>query len=394
MNPLNERNFHTKKDSSFKITAILERSKLINALVQALFNLIFKAVRTFLTKKNEDSGELVIFNFHRLGDTVFTIPALSGIYKCYENYNITILCFPESESILKIKFKDANIITVDKNNFSLQRKFAKPEIRKLVNKLNAEIIFDITGDPASASLLLNSSAKKIIGINLPYFKKLYTTFVPIRKKPHYMDIYLDVLKAAKPGFNDYSYDFSSSFSAEGKILVHPFAIRKSKEWNLYKYIELSKRLSKNYNVSIVSPPHFIDDDVLEEIKSSGLNYKITNSIDELIETTKDASLFISNDSGPVYIASLLGKPTFAVYGPTNPKYSLPFGKNHKYFRKTLSCSPIDERVCFTLGGIYCPSYECLNSISVDEVELAVKEFIGEVGIEEKETSVDINKINN
>jgi ADP-heptose:LPS heptosyltransferase len=122
---------------------------------------------------------------------------------------------------------------------------------------------------------------------------------------------------------------------------------------------------------------------LSEIKSLELEIQITNNVDELIEKTKHACLFISNDSGPCYIANILGKPTFTIYGPTNPNFSLPFGENHKYYKKELSCSAKEEKVCFTLGGIYCPSYECLNLITVDEVEYSINSFIKLLGIEEK-----------
>jgi len=89
---------------------------------------------------------------------------------------------------------------------------------------------------------------------------------------------------------------------------------------------------------------------------------------------------------------LLGKPTFTIYGPTNPKFSLPFGERHQFYQKILPCSADKEMVCFTLGGINCPSYECLNLISVDEIENAAIKFISELGIEEINSQVDNNKV--
>ncbi|MEO8398798.1 MAG: glycosyltransferase family 9 protein [Ignavibacteriaceae bacterium] len=107
----------------------------------------------------------------------------------------------------------------------------------------------------------------------------------------------------------------------------------------------------------------------------------TASIHELISEIKKCSIFISNDSGPLYLANLLNKPTFSIYGPTNPEYSLPFGKYHKFIQKKISCSPNGAQYCFTHAGLYCPSYECMHQLSVDEVGSSIKKYLIEIGLE-------------
>jgi len=385
LDPFKERNFHKSKDRSFKVTLVLGRIHFLNNLLLYAAKLFIIIIQVFTRKRKNITKRLVIICLHRLGDTVFCIPTIEGIFECYKNYDITILSYPETKSILEIKYNSNEIVALDKNDFILQRRFAKTNIRNIVKELKPEIIFDLTGNPASASLIVNSGARKIIGTNLAYFENLYSTFIPIRRAPHYIDIYLDVLRTVKPNYEDYSYEFKSKFNSNGKIVIHPFAIRKAKEWSLQKFIELADRLNNKYEVCIVSPPNFTDDDIVSEIKSLQLEIQITNTIDELIDKIKGASLFISNDSGPSYIATLLGKATFTIYGPTNPKFSLPFGENHRYFQKNLSCIANEEKVCFTLGGINCPSQECLNLITVDEIESAVNNFISDLGIGEKNT---------
>jgi len=383
LDPVKERNFHKSKDSTLKLTLILKRIRILHYILLIITNFGITLIQLILRKQSNYSKQLLIICLHRLGDTVFCIPAIKGIYNCYKDYDIFILCYPESKNILEIKFESENILTVEKNDFFLQRRIAKKNCRKIVNDLKPEIIFDLTGDPSSASLIITSKAKEVIGTNLQYFQKLYTSFVTVRTKPHYMDIYLDVLRSIKPDYNKYSYQFESNYNPKDNIVIHPFAIRKAKEWNLKKYINLAERLRINYNVCLIAPPNFIEEEVLNEITHLKIDVKVTKSIGELISIIKEASLFISNDSGPTYIASLLGKPTFIIYGPTNPKFSLPFGVNHKYYKKELSCSAKEEKICFTLGGINCSSYECMNLITVDEIEDSINSFIKLLGIDEK-----------
>lgn len=384
MDPYKERNFHKNKDRSFKITPVLAKIWFFDILFLYVAKLLIKILKSISRKGKNNTGRLVIICLHRLGDTVFCIPAIDGIYKCYNDFKVTIISYPETKRILEIKYNRDNIVTLDKTEFIFQRRFAKKSNRKVVKELNPEIIFDLTGNPASASLLLNTGARQIIGTNLPYFENLYSIFVPIRKVPHYMDIYLDVLRKVKPEFNGYTYEFEKMFNKKDKIVVHPFAIRKAKEWSLRKFIKLAYRLNTKYEVSIISPPDFIEEDIVDELNSLGLEFQITNTINELIDKIKTASVFISNDSGPIYIANLLGKPTFTIYGPTNPKFSLPFGKYHKYYQKKLSCTAKEEKVCFTLGGINCPSQECIHQITIEEIENSVTDFLSGLGILSKD----------
>ena len=114
----------------------------------------------------------------------------------------------------------------------------------------------------------------------------------------------------------------------------------------------------------------------------------TTSIEELINKIKACSVFISNDSGPLYIANLLGKPTFTIYGPTNPDYSLPFGKFHKFVQKKISCSPNGTQYCYLQAGLNCPSYECMIQLSVEEVKVSVHEFLSDLGFKSKKELVN------
>jgi heptosyltransferase-2 len=225
-------------------------------------------------------------------------------------------------------------------------------------------------------LIFNKPATKIVGMNLPYFKDLYTEFIPKRTEPHFIDNYLDVARLIIPNLPSASnYKFNADINQNGKIIIHPFAIRKAKEWSFRKFIELALRLNDTYQVEIIFPKNFISEDVYKELEYMGLNFRVTESIKDLIYAIQQAGVFISNDSGPTYIAALLGKPTFTVYGPTNPKYSLPFGNFHEYYQNKMNCSADKEMFCFTLGGIECPSIECMNRISLDTLEAKVIKFI-------------------
>jgi len=375
MEALRERQYFLKWDKSFRITLLLNKYPLLNKVITILLSSFCKFLRLFFAREKK-TGVITIINLHRLGDTVFTIPAIEQIYKYYKNFRIFIFCYEDTRDILSLKFSENDLVSVDKKDFYLYRRIANSHIRKKVKSTNAEIIFDLTGMPASATMIFNSSASNIIGMNYRYLKGLYNHFVDIRSEPDFMDIYLDVVKLILPTEHTSNIkEFPVDLSDKSKILIHPFAIRRSKEWSLRRYVELAADLFFDYEVEIVSPPGFISQDVIFEIQKLGIPLIETSSVNELIDKIKECALFISNDSGPTYIASLLGKATYTIYGPTNPNYSHPKGEFHKYYIRKLACSATSEKFCFTMAGVYCPSNECLGLITLGTIRDQVRNLI-------------------
>lgn len=342
--------------------------QLINFLQKAL-SYFLKFVRKINKSNKIIDGSIVIISLHKLGDTVFTIPAINRIQKYY-NKKITIYCFTELVPIYEIVFKSFEFCIVERIDFYLKGRIAGTDARNKLRNLNPEIIFDLTGAITSASLLINTRATNIIGMNKEYLKGLYDLFTTVSYKSHLTDIYSNVTSLIIKRETDLEENhFLSTSKKIENIIIHPFAGWNAKQWGLKKFIELGFILKQNYDVTIITPLNSLPVDVIAEIRNNGINFIELNSTSDLVEILKDCSLVIGNDSGPIHIASLLGKATFTIYGPTNPTFHLPKGDQHGYCLKTINCSPkTNEKVCFTNGGRFgCPSFECMNNLSLKEV---------------------------
>jgi heptosyltransferase II len=360
-----------------EITTILGKNKTLNRIVIYSSNSVFKLIKLFIPKNKSANKIIVITAFHRIGDTVFTVPAVREIINYYKDYSVQILCFSLSVPIYNKIFPDINVEGFDKKLFWLNGRIAKPAVRKKLRSINPSMVFDLTGAVTSASILFNSRANKIVGMNLDYYKNVYSKFIPIRKNPHLCDMYMDVVRGEINVSEDKKiYEFKLTVIENGKILINPFAGWKAKEWIDEKYVELAIKLKENFEVEFVADKEFENKILMEKIKDAGIAYNITGSIPELIKFIEErCSLFISNDSGPLYIANLLGRPTFSIYGPTNPEFSIPHGSHHGYIRKEIKCTPYKEQYCYTRAGEFCPYYECMHTLEVEEVVSSVEEFI-------------------
>ena len=88
------------------------------------------------------------------------------------------------------------------------------------------------------------------------------------------------------------------------------------------------------------------------------------TLDQLIDELRQCSLLLTNDTGTMHLAALLGVPVVAVFGSTEPRLTGPLGNGHIILRHHVECSP-----CFLRE---CPiDFRCMKAVSADEVAGAV-----------------------
>ncbi len=353
--------------SKYRFTFLLNNISILQKVAN-FFAFPFFYLARKLNSRN-DGASIVIISLNRLGDTVFTIPAIKKIIKNHSE-NIHVVCYKESEIIYRELLPDLNYITLSHNDFILKGRKAKRKTRNQVKELNPKRIYDLTRSVKSAFLIFDSSSKEIIGSNLEHFKAIYTNFLSIRNIPHLIDSYLEIVNTKFPADNDYNLkEFKVHLSQNGKILIHPFGGWAAKEWGIDNYISLAGNLNKNYDIVICIPQNTLGKSEKDSIINKNIEIIETESIKELIDKIKTCSVFIGNDSGPLYIASMFGKPTFTIYGPTNPDFSVPFGDHHEFIFKAIHCSPGKNRqYCYTHAGMVgCPAFKCMELLQTEEV---------------------------
>ena len=174
---MTDRTFINMMDRKRGILEYLSKNKFLKRSLIILLNGFFYFSRGIFAS-NIKTKNVVIIDLNRLGDTVFTIPAIDMILKYLsQEYKVTILTYPESKDILKLKYNNDIIISIDKNNFLFNRRIANNKARETLRKLKPEIIFDLTGSVITASLLFSSHARIILGSSQEYYKKIYTHYI-------------------------------------------------------------------------------------------------------------------------------------------------------------------------------------------------------------------------
>lgn len=85
------------------------------------------------------------------------------------------------------------------------------------------------------------------------------------------------------------------------------------------------------------------------------------NIRELMALLGRCLILVTNDTGPMHIAQALGVPVTAIFGPTDPGATSPYGKSHGVVRSPVRCSPCLLRTCPI-------DHRCMTQISVEQVK--------------------------
>ncbi len=88
------------------------------------------------------------------------------------------------------------------------------------------------------------------------------------------------------------------------------------------------------------------------------------TLDQLINELRECRLLLTNDTGTMHLAALLGVPVVAIFGSTEPRLTGPLLNGHIILRHHVECSP-----CFLRD---CPiDFRCMKAVTVQEVVRAV-----------------------
>jgi lipopolysaccharide heptosyltransferase II len=114
--------------------------------------------------------------------------------------------------------------------------------------------------------------------------------------------------------------------------------------------------------------------VVDHMRTSAINLVGKTSIKELIALLRRVHLLITNDSGPMHLAAAVGTPIVALFGPTDPRRTGPYGPGHLVLRSGIPCSP-----CFSRRCVNPKTLECLTSISPGQVFQQALQVLRESG---------------
>ena len=344
---------------------------------------------------------ILIVKMSAIGDVIHTLPALNAIRAHFPEARITWLVEEAAASlVLGHEALDRVLISRRKSwvsSLPTSRGFDTAQqilyfIRELRDTVY-DVILDFQGLLKSGVLIGLARGKRKIGFDrgMEHAEESHL-FLNERVAPVDMEIHAltrsMMLLEASLGIVAEDIIFGLPLSAEDKdvarrllaaqeagfdgpiVAVHPAAKWETKLWENCRFSQLCDILIRRYNARIVLTGDMSDAPMVLEIQSGmqerAINLAGKTSLKTLAAVFEMVDCVISTDTGPMHLAAAAGAPVTALFGPTAPWRTGPFGPRHRVVRAEVKCSPCFKRTCSTR--------QCMKAITVDEVLEAVEEL--------------------
>jgi heptosyltransferase I len=154
------------------------------------------------------------------------------------------------------------------------------------------------------------------------------------------------------------------------VVLHPGARWASKLWPPVSWATLSEWFhGQGFQVAVTgsAADQKLVAGITAQCRAPLLNLAGRTSLAQLAGILRQARLAVTTDTGAMHLAASLGTPVTALFGPTAPWRTGPFGEGHQVVRLGMPCSPCFKRQC--------PDPRCLNDLSPEVVEAACEKIL-------------------
>ncbi len=316
--------------------------------------------------------KVLIVKLSALGDVVQSLPVAMAIRRQQPQAQIDWLVERPSAGLLKGHPALNRVLVSPRHELAEADGLPLNPLSRFGRELRAvryDAVVDLQGLMKSAICVALSRAERKIGwrggkesIAAWAYNQRLAPFDPDR---HALERYLDMLEPLgleRPAQVEFGLSPSpeelarassllAGLQGEGPLVVlHPVAKWDSKLWPLAHWVELAKLLGgKGYRLAVTGSNE--DRDVGQFIAlRAGLEGRLIDltgrtGLKELAALITLASAVVSTDTGVMHLAAAMGAPVAALFGPTAPWRTGPFGAGHRILSAGVDCSPCFERFC-------------------------------------------------
>jgi heptosyltransferase-1 len=155
------------------------------------------------------------------------------------------------------------------------------------------------------------------------------------------------------------------------ISLQPGARWLNKRWPVEHFVELVRRFPAGGSAFRFAILGGLEDaslgrTVAESAPERCLDLTGKLSLPEMVEWIRLSELMVTNDTGPMHVAAALGKPVVALFGPTEPHRTGPYGQLDNVLQLALPCVP-----CLKPRCTWSKPFECLRALPPEAVVEAV-----------------------
>jgi heptosyltransferase-2 len=321
-----------------------------------------------------------------LGDTVLTTPLLALLAQRGE---VDIVVTPASAPLLANHSAVAEVIVYDKRGRDRGvRGFARLAAR--LRRSRYAVAYHAQGSARSGALSFVARIPERVGFLTSAGRHFYTRRVDYIENEHHASrlLRLGTESGAMPTIDMlrprlYPGDAERAavdallneqgWKGEPFVALAPGSVWPTKRWP--QYPALAELVDARVAIVGSSADVSVASEIVSAVGGRAMDCTGRLSLLASAELIGRATVLVTNDSSPLHLASAMGTPTIALFGPTVPEFGFgPLAPSARVIGRTeLVCRPCDRH-----GPRRCPlgHWRCMREITPREVADVVQELSG------------------
>jgi lipopolysaccharide heptosyltransferase I len=341
--------------------------------------------------------KILVIKPSSLGDVIHSMPFLKALKDLYPDAQIDWVISQSFQAILEGHPLINRLILFNKDAWRKKAYWRRTlaEIPAFYLDIRAErydLTIDLQGLLRSGLITFFAWSPKKIGFDVARegSKFFYHQRVKTNHLTHAVDRYLEVVRALALPNVDLKWDrqklqFPLPIQPEAAqrmaeklqgvkdyVVVAPSARWETKRWDPEFFGNVIAALQAT-SVIVGSPSDQpIAREVLIASQNKGIDFTGKTDLKELVALIAQAKALLSNDSGPIHIAAALKVPVVALFGPTDPYKTGPYGWDFPHSASHAVMADVSCRACLKRK---CPTVECHSAIERDQVIEILRRYL-------------------
>ena len=338
-----------------------------------------------------DNNGILITRTDRIGDVVLTLPVIKTLTKVFPGRPLYFMASSYAAPIVENYPGVTGVIVYDHADDNSKVGRARQVVQQL-RDLNIKTALMLFYDAEVLSIIKKAGIKEKFGpltrISGIFSYTKFQTQHRSKVQFHELEYNLNLLKLL--GLKEEQFDStlaltpsaSSHASSMEKLrnlgfdpyskpymVLHVTCGGSALNWRYAYYAELASRLSEATGLTILLTGSEKDIEVLssvkQHIKGDSFNTAGLFSLKELIAVIAGAKLFVGPSTGPMHIACATSVPVAAIFPPIKVQSALRWGPYSK--ESVVLCPKVECPAKFNCIKEKCRYYNCMDSVSIDEV---------------------------
>ena len=326
-------------------------------------------------------NRILIVNVNWIGDTLFSTPFIRAVRDAYPDTYIACLLHPRCKEMLELNPRLNEIIIYDEEG-AHRSLSGKLKLIIALRQKKFDTAFLLHRSFTKAMLVFLSGIKERVGYPTKRRAMLLTKMVEApSEEVHKVEYFLNIARASglKPQSKSYEFFIDDSHKkfvtgllresgivdGDTVIVLCPGGNWGPKRWPKENFARLADILSERPGVKIVISGSTKDLKLAGEIKAMMKNEPVITAgkttLKQLGAVFARSDLVIANDTGPMHLAVAMKAPTIALFGPTSPAMTGPYGDG---CYRTISRNDACDIPCYDFT---CTDNSCMRAIKVEDV---------------------------